>query len=64
MTVAMRLAEASRFQELHAAHDDIAGIAIAAAVASSKPSGSGTRCDAFTTVRSAMLPNGARGKIK
>ncbi|KVT44289.1 hypothetical protein WK52_16770 [Burkholderia multivorans] len=48
-----------RARSVSAAHDDIAGFAIAAAVTSSRSSSSGTHCVSGTIVRSAIAPNGA-----
>ncbi|MOA50591.1 hypothetical protein D3C78_1736240 [compost metagenome] len=48
----------------NAAHDDIAGLAIAAAVRSSIPSGKRTTSFSLTTVCSAKLPYGAVGSAK
>jgi hypothetical protein len=47
-----------------AAQDDIPGLAMAAAVASSSPSGNARQCAEGTTVCSAMLPCGALGRTK
>ncbi|AJX18939.1 hypothetical protein DO71_5666 [Burkholderia pseudomallei] len=55
---------ASRARSVNAAHDDMPGIAMAAAVASSIESGNGMHCAAGTRVRSASAPNGAGGPKK
>ncbi len=51
-------------RSLKAAHDDIPGLAMAAAVTSSSPSGGATQCAEDATVLSAMLPCGAVGRKK
>jgi hypothetical protein len=51
-------------RSLSAAHDDMPGLAIAAAVTSSSPSGSGPICIAGATANSAIAPQGARGNRK
>jgi hypothetical protein len=47
-----------------AAHADMPGLPIAAAVTSSSPSGNATHCPDLTTVLSDMLPSGGFGRTK